>query len=152
VTFSLRTPSAAEAKRRHADASSQLKTFYDGLRGLQRPIQFTQEECVRLAGDLLRRWTSMEPELGMLDDGSERASAYHMLNTVVAGECLRWLYRGEPSGAPQGLALARPTQFHVDICMRSRSLRARAQDVTGGIFERGMLRQAVGRSGACETC
>jgi len=73
VTFSLRTPSAVEAKRRHADASSQLKTFYEGLRGLQRPIRLTHEECVRLAGDLFRGWTSTEPNLGMLDDGSGRA-------------------------------------------------------------------------------
>ena len=72
VTFSLRTPSVAEVKRRHAEVLHQFHTFCEGLRGLQQPIRLTQEECVRLVGGLFRGWTGTAPDLDLQDDGLGR--------------------------------------------------------------------------------
>ncbi len=45
----------------------QVETFFAGLRQRQSPISLTHEQCVRLAGDFYRAWTSGGPDEGLRD-------------------------------------------------------------------------------------
>ncbi len=97
IGLSLRTSDPSEVKLRQSDVLRQVETFFAGLRQRQSPTSLTHEQCVRLAGDFYRAWTSGGPDEGLRElEPDALARSWHKVEKRL-GEALE-------SGAEQAIA------------------------------------------------